>query len=130
MNICSTPTGPSSISLASGSRCENVYETRSNKPFGSSKHLARETQSKGEAAQRSGRNVVDDANQLPPLQLGAIAREHDFFGYRQAVGGASHLKRALYRYKLNPGPWDVTVTNLPECALVSESQWHLRFRKG
>src|SRR5208337_215282 len=31
MNICSPPTGPSSISLASGSRCGNVYETRSSK---------------------------------------------------------------------------------------------------
>jgi hypothetical protein len=29
MNICSPLTGPSSISLASGSRCGNVYETRS-----------------------------------------------------------------------------------------------------
>ena len=29
MNICSPPTGPSSISLASGSRCGNVYETLS-----------------------------------------------------------------------------------------------------
>jgi hypothetical protein len=30
MNICSPPTGPFSISPASGSRCGNVYETRSN----------------------------------------------------------------------------------------------------
>ena len=29
MNICSPPTGLSSISPASGSRCGNVYETRS-----------------------------------------------------------------------------------------------------
>ena len=29
MNICSLPTGLSSISPASGSRCANVYETRS-----------------------------------------------------------------------------------------------------
>jgi len=29
MNICSPPTGPSSISPAYGSRCGNVYETRS-----------------------------------------------------------------------------------------------------
>ena len=31
MNICSPPTGLSSISPASGSRCGNVYETRSSK---------------------------------------------------------------------------------------------------
>jgi hypothetical protein len=30
MNICSPPTGLSSISPASGSHCGNVYETRSN----------------------------------------------------------------------------------------------------
>ena len=33
MNICSPLTGPSSISLASGSRCGNVYETRSSSSF-------------------------------------------------------------------------------------------------
>jgi hypothetical protein len=39
MNICSPPTGLSSISPASGSRCGNVYETRSrhrNRPSTSS----------------------------------------------------------------------------------------------
>jgi hypothetical protein len=43
----------------------------------------------------------------PPIQLFASAQEHDFSGYGQTVGGASHLKKALYRYKLNPGPCGV-----------------------
>jgi len=34
MNICSPPIGLSSISPACGSRCGNVYETRSRKTIG------------------------------------------------------------------------------------------------
>src|ERR1700686_4475941 len=39
MNICSPPTGLSSISPASGSRCGNVYETRSKKKASSAGYL-------------------------------------------------------------------------------------------
>jgi hypothetical protein len=43
------------------------------------------------------------------------AREHDFPGYRQTVGCANRLKKALNRYTLNPGPWgvhlDLSVSN-------------------
>jgi hypothetical protein len=42
MNIFSPPTGPSSISLASGSRCANVYETRSRHIHGRSGSLGPE----------------------------------------------------------------------------------------
>jgi hypothetical protein len=35
-------------------------------------------QSKGESTQRSGRNVVDVANQLPVIQFGASEREKRF----------------------------------------------------
>jgi hypothetical protein len=61
-----------------------------------STHLAHETQSKGEPAQRSGSNGV---NQLPPIRVGTSAREHDFSGHRHAVAGASHLKISLTEEK-------------------------------
>jgi hypothetical protein len=54
------------------------------KLFGSSADLAHKTQSKGEPAQRSGSNDVD---QLLPIRLIASAREHDFSGYWLAAGG-------------------------------------------
>ena len=41
MNICSPPTGPFSISPASGSRCGNVYETRSRNLFNAPNERAR-----------------------------------------------------------------------------------------
>jgi hypothetical protein len=55
----------------------------------------------GEAAQRSGSNGV---NQSPPIRLITSAREHDFSGYWQTLGGANRLRKALFRYKLDPGP--------------------------
>ena len=75
-----------------------------NNALGSSTYLAHEMQSRCESAQRSGSNGI---NQLPPIRMGTNAREHDFSGYRQAVGAANPLKKALNRYKLNPGRWSV-----------------------
>jgi hypothetical protein len=50
------------------------------KPFGASTHLAHKVQSKSESAQRSRRDVVDRANQLPSIRLGTSAREKAFLG--------------------------------------------------
>ena len=63
------------------------------------------------AFQRSRSNGV---NQLPPIRLGASAREHDFSEYWQTVGCANRLKKKLYRHNSFPDSGASMGTDLPE----------------
>jgi hypothetical protein len=89
---------------AAGKVAAHPANARQTSPTNTGTHLGDETQSKGEAAQRSGSN---DVYQLAPIRLGASAREYDFSGYMQAVGGANPLKKALNRHNFNSGRWRV-----------------------